>query len=472
MTLTNTSPKAWIGLLALLVAIKSLVLLADPTVRYFLGDSATYIHASLTAMPPLDRSYTYPLLIRAIALPAGSLEPLLVFQAACGIAVALLAFAILRNAFALDARIAGAIAVLVAIGPEQLFYERMVMAEAPGLVAFAIMLACGFAFVRRGRWQFLLGVVVAGALTVSFRLSLLPVVLGFAPLPPILRWIELGAPRGRGVAVCAANLAVAILATFGAHALYKRWYGYELPGHPDYIAYSGYFRLGLVAPLVEPDDLDGLGLPADFLDHIEPPYRSRHAREAQIWAPAGLAASLRNALGDFEGNRAANKIAVRALRHDPAALVRLGVETLGDYFYKGSATRMDDDLGRRGPHGEFAADLATYYGDADAALSPTRETLAYRYFRASRIWLTACLFGLPLLAIAALIAAWRTRLRASVLLLAATSLGVFVAEALFSHIVSYRYLHAFPLLIWLNAGALLAAVTNGGGKSRTVTSRS
>jgi len=79
---------------------------------------------------------------------------------------------------------------------------------------------------------------------------------------------------------------------------------------------------------------------------------------------------------------------------------------------------------------------------------------------------------LPLLAIAALIAAWRTRLRASVLLLAATSLGVFVAEALFSHIVSYRYLHAFPLLIWLNAGALLAAVTNGGGKSRTVTSRS
>jgi hypothetical protein len=63
---------------------------------------------------------------------------------------------------------------------------------------------------------------------------------------------------------------------------------------------------------------------------------------------------------------------------------------------------------------------------------------------------------LPLLAIAAVAFAWRTRMRAPVLLLAATSLGAFAAEALFSHIVSYRYLHAFPLLVWLDAGALLA----------------
>lgn len=223
MTLTNASPKAWIGLLALLVAIKSLALFADPTVRYFLGDSATYLHASLTLVPPLDRSYTYPLLIRAIALPLHSLVPLLVLQAACGVGIALLAYAMLRDAFALDARVAGAIAVLVAIGPEQLFYERMVMAESLGLLAFALMLACGFAFVRRGRWPLLLGVVAAGVLTVSFRLSLLPVVLAFAVLPPVLRWVAIGMPRGRAIATLAANLAIAIVATFGAHALYKSW---------------------------------------------------------------------------------------------------------------------------------------------------------------------------------------------------------------------------------------------------------
>ncbi|MET0229643.1 MAG: hypothetical protein ABW186_01780 [Rhodanobacteraceae bacterium] len=457
MSFRNASPTAWIGVFALLVAIRALALFADPTVRYFLGDSATYIHASLAASPPVDRSATYPLLIRAIALPARSLVPLLVFQAACGVGVALVAFAILRDAFALDARIAAALAVLAAIGPEQLFYERMVMAEAAGLLAFAIMLACGFAFVRRGRWPILIGIAAAGIASVSFRLSLLPIVLGFAPLPPLMRWIELGAPRGRAIALCAANLAIVIIATLGAHALYKRWYGDELPGRPDYIAYSGYFRLGLVAPLVEPRDLEGLGLPPGFLDRIEPPYTSRFAREAQIWAPEGLASSLRNALGDVEGNRAASRIALRALRRDPAGLVRLGVETLGDYFGNRSMARMADDLGRRAPSAEFAADLATYYGDPDATASATRETLVYRYFRASRIWLTACLFGLPLLAIAAAVAAWRTRVRASALLLAATSLGVFVAEALFSHIVSYRYLHAFPLLVWLNAGALLAS---------------
>ena len=456
MTPANASPKAWIGLLALLVAIKALVLSADPTVRYFLGDSATYIHASLTAVPPMDRSYTYPLLIRAIALPWASLVPLLVFQAACGVATALLAFAILRESFGLAMRSAFCIAACIAIGSEQLFYERMVMAEAPGLLAFALMLACGFAFVARGRWSFLLGVVAAGVLTVSFRLSLLPVVLGFAALPPLARWIAEGLPRGRGFAVLAANLLVAVVATFSAHAFYKRWYGYELPGRPDYIAYSGYFRLGLVAPLVTPQDLAGLALPADFLDRIKPSYRSRHAREAQIWAPAGLTVSLRNALGDAEGNRAANRIAMRALKRDPVGLVRLGIETLGDYFGKSSAQRMDDDLGQRGPPAEFAADLATYYGEPDAASSATRETPVYRYFRASRVWLTVCLFGLPLLAIAVGVAGWRTQLRAPALLLAATSLGAFVAEALFSHIVSYRYLHAFPLLVWLNLGALLA----------------
>jgi hypothetical protein len=454
MTLQNASPKAWIGLLALLVAIKALALAADPTVRYFLGDSATYIHASLTAAPPMDRSYTYPLLIRAIALPLHSLAPLLAFQAACGIGVALLAFAILKDAFAIETRIAGAIAVLIAIGPEQLFYERMVMAESAGLLAFAIMLACGFAFVRRGRWPFLLGVAAAGALTVSFRLSLLPVVLGFAPLPPLARWIALGLPRGRGLAILGANLAASIAATFGAHALYKHWYGHELVlGRSDYIAYSGYFRLGLVAPLVEPEDLAGLGLPADFLDHVKPSYRDRHAREAQIWAPEGLTVSLRHALGDFEGNRAANRIAKRALKREPFGLVRLGVATLGDYFRAGSAERMDDDLGRRGPQGEFAADLATHFGDTGAAASATRSTLAWRWFRESRPWLTVCFFGLPLLAIALAVSAWRTPFRAAALLLAATSLGAFVAEALFSHIVSYRYLHAFPLLVWLNIGA-------------------
>jgi len=113
MTPTHTSPKAWIGLLALLVAIKAIALLLDPAVRYFLGDSATYIHAALVATPPPDRSYTYPLLIRALALPWASLPVAPRRVPFDGIGVALLAFAILRDAFALDARIAGALALIV-----------------------------------------------------------------------------------------------------------------------------------------------------------------------------------------------------------------------------------------------------------------------------------------------------------------------------------------------------------------------
>ena len=444
--------------LLLLIAVKAALLLVDPTLRFFLGDSATYIHYARIGMSPPDRSFTYALLIRFFALPAESLYPLLLLQTAFGIATALLAFRMLTAAFALEPRAAAAIALAVALGPEQLFFERMVMAESAGLICFAAMLTFGFAYVRAGRWPWLIGVAVAGIAAVSFRVSLLPAVLGFSVLSPLAYWVFAHAPRRRMLGL-AGGLAIAVLATATLHWAYKHtWLLHEGTKH-DYIAHGGYFRLGLVAPLVEPQDLAGLGLPDNFLATVGPPLKEPSARESQLWLPDGLRVRLRDQLGDYEGNRAARKIAARAIRREPLGLVRLGVSTLRDYFNPQVArVRMSDDLGERRLPAEFAAGLDEWFHYGNADTIPKSSTPVFAYFRASTAWLTACLFGLPPLSLIMLACTWRSQRRAAALLLCATSLGVFFGHALFSHIVSYRYLHAFPLLMGLNAGALAAAL--------------
>ena len=72
-------------------------------------------------------------------------------------------------------------------------------------------------------------------------------------------------------------------------------------------------------------------------------------------------------------------------------------------------------------------------------------------------WLTACYFGLVPLAGLMLVASWR-RARGAALLLALTALGAVASQALFSHIVSFRYLHPLPFLVVLCVGAIASAV--------------
>ena len=58
-------------------ALKWALILIDGRVRLFMGDSATYLGSAVSLHVPTDRSYTYPLFIRAIAMPFASIEPLL-----------------------------------------------------------------------------------------------------------------------------------------------------------------------------------------------------------------------------------------------------------------------------------------------------------------------------------------------------------------------------------------------------------
>lgn len=455
----NANVRGTLALLFLTVlAIKLVLIAVDPQVRLFFGDSNSYLWSAESGWIPPDRSFTYPYLIRATAVAAHWLPALVIAQSICGALVALVLFYLLAETFGLDRRIAFAVAAVFSIGPEQLFYERMVMAESAGTLMLVLSLLCGFFYLRRRHWPWLCLGAFCGIVAVSLRMSLLPVVLGFSLIPVLAAWFDSDRAAGRPrLGQIALHALIAVLATGLLHTGYTHWRAYEQGGmhKPDYIAYGGYFKLGLVAPLVEPRHLAGLGLPDDLLARDAFSLDDPRTRESQLWQANGLVNLIRQSVGDEEGNRLAGKIAKRALHDHPLGLLRLAVLTTLDYFDPTQVTfRMNDDLGNRSPDKELADRLRSNYGfeypAADALSSPV-----YEWFRISAPWLTACLLLLAPLCIASMLAGWRHE-RAACVLLGLASLGIVASQVLFSHIISFRYLHAFPFFVLLNAGALIA----------------
>lgn len=446
---------------AAILTIKLALLAFDPTVRLFFGDSASYIHSALTGWVPPDRSYLYGRVFLATALTAHSMFALALVQSLFGAITATLLFGILRDNFSAPLPLAATVALLFSVGPAQLFYERMVMAESAGTFCLAIMIAAGFAYVKRPHWLWPILWATAGILAVAFRLSDLPVVLGFAILPVLARAIG-GSPRLPAHKVLV-HLAIAIVATAALHDGYRHWYGYIEGSRPDYIADTGYFRLGLVAPLVTQDEIVRAGLPANLLDRVGPDLRDPRMREAQVWESNGLIALIRDAKQD-NGNRAARKLSSYAVRADPFGVLRMAWATMRDYFDPQVVhARILDDVGSRPASADLTEKLHSCCAYDTQVLEAPPNPIA-RYFEASTPWLTACYFGLLPLAVAMLILQWRTA-RSSALLLAATSVGMVVAQTLFSHIVSFRYLHPFPFMVLLCVGALVVAVRDKRGSA-------
>jgi len=448
----TTSPHYWLLLTLALAAIKLVLILVDPNLRFFLGDSESYLHSALTGWIPPDRSFLYGLFIRYTAVASGDLVGLLVAQSLCGVITALLCARIVCISLGADRRVAALVACLLAIEPAQLFYERMVMAESLGTLCFVAMLSCGLGYLRRGAWPWLIAVALAGIATVALRMSLLPVVLGFALLPPLAAALERGARRSWRHTVL--HLLIALVATGIAHTAYQRLYGYMSEGPPAYLQSSGTFRLGLVAPLVKPEHLQQVGLSPQLLQTVGPALSDPRMREAQLWLDDGLVAVLRRAAG-ADTETFARQITAQALRDDPLGLLRLSVATTRDYFVASeTAARMADDLGTRALSEGTLTSLRERLNH-DGSRAHTLRNPATVYFERGGYWLIFCLFALAPLALLALLRLWHRR-HTAVALIVLTALGLVAGQLLFSHIVSFRYLHPFPPLVLICAAAALA----------------
>ena len=87
---------------------KFVVLMLDPHVRLFMGDSSTYLFSAMVHTTPPDRSFIYPTLIDQSAGFSGLLVSLLLMQTTFGVVTALTLYFVLHSAFGIRrARVAG-----------------------------------------------------------------------------------------------------------------------------------------------------------------------------------------------------------------------------------------------------------------------------------------------------------------------------------------------------------------------------
>lgn len=442
--------REWLVVAALVVAAKLAWIALDPTLRVFMGDSASYLHAADTGVPPTDRSYVYPLLLRWFALPAGTLAPVLWLQSLLGAATALVAYGTARTWMRVGATTATLAACAIALEPSQLLFERMVMAESAGTFCFVVALACGVGYAATRATRLLVYAAIAGIGAASLRMSLLPVVLGLALVPPLVAALDAAWRRDRRAAfVAALGFVVSFATTAIAHRGYQGWLDArnDAMSEPGYSGREGAMRLALVAPLVRPGHLERQALSPSLLDEVAIPLADPAMRELQMWSNDGIVAVLTRAIGPHdEAERIMRKIATRAVREDPFGFLGFAAWQAAGYFDAATTQhRLREDLGDRGPDARELAWFAERFGYDGAGIAG-RETPATRWYSATRWWLTACLFLAFPLALAATYAHRRDD-PAPGAVLALVAAGMTAAQLLFSAIVSYRYLHAFPVVV-------------------------
>lgn len=441
----------WWGSLGLALALLKLAgILVDPQIRLFLGDSSSYLFAARSEdwLPP-DRSFTYPMLLEALVRPTGSLHALLYWQSLVGIVVALLLASVLRLRFGLPGALVFGAACVFALEPAQLFYERMVLAEAFGMLALAAFFACASAYLVKGRVAWLVLAIVFGLGTVTLRMNFLPVVIVISLGLPLLFLVD----RERRLRLPAVLLhcVLAGVCFWATHGEYRSHVGTLFDRPPGYIGQAGFMRMGLVAPLIKPAHFERVGLPADFAARLAFDLADPRTRPSQLWSPGGLADALAKAGRDVDAT--CRKLSAYALRDDPLGVVRLGVRTLGGYFDpEGAKLRLTKDLGRDPmPYPPNVVESVGTHWAYDLVGVAERWTPVSRAFEHGSRWLVACLFLLVPIALANVLLHWSGPRRLQALLAALFACGLVATEVLFSSIASYRYLHSLPFFMFVNA---------------------
>jgi hypothetical protein len=449
-----------LALLAI-IAVKLALLIVDTNPRFFLWDSVTYLRGALDGTLPRDRSFLYSLLIGAIAVPAHSLHALVIAQSLAGVASAFFVYLILRNFLAVRFELALIAALLVAIEPSQLFYERMVMAEAFGSAIWLGFLVLVLAYIRDGRSIWLPAIALAGITAIALRLNGTAVVLLVAPCLPMWRaWFvraavqtadEKQATRRR----VALQLALSIACTLVLHVGYRHVVAEIAHTRAGYIGTEGLFLLGFTAPAVTAADFDGTDCDPSVLAHVQAPLDDPRTRERQLWGKGGLWEAMQRdcprpeAAADVVAHRAFDRIIPRIL---PMALI-----TTAQYFDDAEATwRMESDLGHKGMLPLELIEPAQKYFFLDVKPISFTDTLTSVWFQHSRWWLTGCFLLSPCIAIWLLVRMRRHQSVAEARLLALVVFGLFFSQFLLSPIIAFRYLHPFPPLMIVCLTTILA----------------
>lgn len=444
-------------IVAAVLAIKAVLLALDPTIRFYLGDSAAFLYGALDdGRLPDDRSFTYSLLLRVMVRPFERLTALGIWQSAAGAAIAIALWRLLERRFGMPRAAAAGAACVLALEPAQLYYERMALAETFGLLAFVAFAATCVAYVATWRWWWIPIAAAVGLLAASLRLNYLPIVLVLSLSLPLLRLLGERHSRGATVRSLCAHVAIAVCTVALLHGAYRQVVGVIFGVPPSYLARAGFMELGLVVPLVKPHQLERVGLPPDLERHLQFPFGNPDARMGHMWRPGGLIAAIRARSADVES--IARPLARLAISEDPLGVVRLGLHTLADYFREEEIQHaLHNDLGRRAIPEPILWSLREHWR-YDARDVPTRVSAVSWWFEHTTWWLVACLLALLPLSIANLLLHWRTPQRLPVLVVALIAAGLVLSHVLFVPVALYRYLHPLPFFVLLHAVPVAAAV--------------
>ena len=332
------SNSRWWVFCLLLLLLKLFLLILDPTPKFFLGDSASYIWTAISGWIPADRSFTYGYLVGWLSLPTHSLNSLLIFQALLGTATALGVALICRSFFALSYRSAFFFGVLCALDPLQIIWERYVMTEVPSLFLYVSMLLLSFCYLKERRlWQLAL-IQVIGVLLISLRISYLLLVETQAVILPLIAYYsEIRSVAGKWrvhLKAPAIHLAVAIGLMLLLHNGYKRLNGRLIHREPGYVYVTGFNLLAMWAPALAPADSPDPRLARLIAEGEQHGIRDPGARGQQLYVPGYLIDRWKHTETDLTlADKVAKQTAMHALKRQPLTIMGLAWNTFAGYWH-------------------------------------------------------------------------------------------------------------------------------------------
>ena len=400
---------AWgrIALLAGIVfALKLVLHLLDPDFYFYIGDSNEYLKTAAEGYFPPGRSWLYGYLVRWIALGSGSAAPLVWVQTLATTATATLLGILAGRHFRAPDRVALAVAVFAALSPLGLLYERTLLTEAFGLLAFVLFLAAGLECLRsRGnlRLVWLGSAVLLGVACLTMRLAFMPIVilggltipvLGLHPsdLSPLSSKTNPKPGSRRGLLDGVLALTLVLVVTWASHAAYRSLTGKIGKGPAAYQYQDGWYMLVATSVALKPEHgsnpemeklVAGVGVPLD-----------RAHRTEQMWREDGLRYLGYLEFGEHEGNRIAKATALRVLASEPGAMAANAWKNLMVYWSEsGREAARKEDLNShfyaRDPNAmspEFVTRVRELF-DANLPAITESETLTRNWFlTATPLW--------------------------------------------------------------------------------------
>ena len=328
---------AWFCFLAVLFAIQAALFWLDRHPMFFLGDSASYIWTAISGSPPSDRSFVYGYFIQMIAVTTGSLTSLVLVQVLLHIAAcAVLAYLLIRY-FRVHPWLAFAAALLASVEPLQLLYARYVMTETLALFVFVFYVWVVLRYLEDPRVKWLCLIQGLALLLISIRFAFIPLTWICAFVIPVMAWPALAEKAqkiyGSTLRRMALHVAVSVFALFIFSFAYQHLHGHFLHKPPAYSYDGGFFALGYVVPILEPDDFKDKTLGAQVLKDLRFPASDRRARPAQRWMEGGVISRLQQLEPDrIKADAIARQAVIHVVIHKPIAFLKLGWQTFTDYF--------------------------------------------------------------------------------------------------------------------------------------------